>query len=157
VPLLRGVTSGLDPRALHFLHHPHPTPRETHHALRLRTIPSRRPARRPASAETHWSAYGSFANTRCEDAGTIADILEALNGLSFNEGGRRTFAEASHVEITRSTTLRATANFLDCRIRVEAFEAFEAFEGGATNVCNARDVFRIYLDRRWTTQFHPHY
>ncbi|WP_332688816.1 hypothetical protein [Devosia sp.] len=105
----------------------------------------------PANAETDWSRYSSFASTRCEDAGTIADILEALKGLSFNDGGGKTFANANHVEITRSTTLRATAGILDCRIRIEAFE------GGRTNIYNARHVVRIYPDGRWTTQFHPHY
>jgi len=105
----------------------------------------------PASAETDWSKYGSFVSTRCEDRATIADLLEALKGLTFNDGGGKTFANASKVEITSSVTLRATDRLLDCRLRIEALE------GNRSNTYNARYVIRIYPDGRWNTQFHPNY
>ena len=105
----------------------------------------------PAQAETDWNRYTGFAATRCEDAGTIADILESLKGLSFDNGGGRTFANATQVAITSSTTVRATASTLDCRIRIEASES------GRANVYNARHIVRLYPDGRWTTQFKPNY
>jgi hypothetical protein len=104
----------------------------------------------PALAETDWSKYGSFATTRCEDAGTIADIKESLKGLKFNDGGGATFGSASQVRIARSATVKATRNVLICKLTMRTVE------GGKDFSYNAR--FTVTLNgNQWRTLYQPNY
>ncbi len=105
----------------------------------------------PVVAETDWSRYGSFKSTRCEDAKTIADIKESLKGLEFNEGGGRAFRLASSVKISKSRTLKATANMLVCQLSLRTVEA------GETTIYNARHTVWLEPNGQWRTQFQPNY
>ena len=105
----------------------------------------------PATAETDWAKYGSFASTRCEDEQTIADILESLEGLTFNDSGRPTFGNASNVKVIQSRTVRATSDTLICQLRMQTFE------GGVTQNYNSRHTVKLFSGGRWTTHFNPNY
>jgi hypothetical protein len=105
----------------------------------------------PATAETDWAKYTSFASTRCEDAATIADILESLKGLTFNDSGRPTFGNASNVKVIQSRTVRATSDTLVCQLRMQTFE------GGVTQNYNSRHTVKLFSGGRWTTHFNPNY
>ena len=105
----------------------------------------------PAYAETDWTSYGSFSNTRCEDPKTIADIRESTKGLQFNDGGGRAFALASNVKITKSRTIKATATMLVCQLTMRTIEA------GAPNLYNARHTVWLEPNGQWRTLFQPNY
>jgi hypothetical protein len=105
----------------------------------------------PAVAEADWSSYGSFKSTRCEDAKTIADIKESMQGLEFNDGGGRAFRMASSVKISKSRTIKATANMLVCQLSLRTVEA------GQNHVYNARHTVWLEPGGKWRTLFQPNY
>ena len=105
----------------------------------------------PAHAETDWAKYGSFKSTRCEDPKTIADMKESMKGLEFNDGGGRAFRMASSVKVTRSRTIKATANMLVCQLAMRTVEA------GETHMYNARHTVWLEPSGQWRTLFQPNY
>ena len=105
----------------------------------------------PAFAETDWGTYKSFAKTRCEDPATIADIKESLKDLSFNEGGGATFATASSVKITKSKTIKATANILVCQLTMSTIEA------GTPYSYRSRFTITTKPDGSWRTLYQPNF
>jgi hypothetical protein len=76
----------------------------------------------PAVAETDWTKYGSFANTRCENKSTIADTRESIKGLRFDDGGAQTFGTASSIRIVGSKTVSATTGKLVCQVSFRTIE-----------------------------------
>ena len=102
----------------------------------------------PAAAATDWGAYGNLSNVKCEDARTIAAIMESAKGLKF-ANGRRVFNEVSNVKIITSRTVRATRNELVCQLKVRLVD------GGAFRTITGRHTVHVYDDGRWRTKFQP--
>jgi hypothetical protein len=105
----------------------------------------------PAHAETDWGTYKSFANTRCEDDKTIADIKESLKGLKFNDGGGATFGSASKVRIVKSQTVQAATNKLVCQLSMRTMEA------GQTYSYRSRFTVTTKSDGSWRTLYQPNF
>lgn len=105
----------------------------------------------PAVAETDWAKYGSFANTRCEDKSTIADIRESIKGLRFDDGGGATFGTASSIRIVGSKTVSASKGKLVCLVK------FVTIEAGDTYNYTARHTVWLEPNGAWRTSFDPNY
>ena len=104
----------------------------------------------PAAAETDWTKYATFVGVKCNAPKTVADIIEALKGHTYDDTGSAFMSYNSGVEILSAATLKTTRDQLICRIKLRS-----AFNGSFDTRTGTFTVLTYKNKTQWTTRFVP--
>lgn len=106
----------------------------------------------PASAAVNWGAkYKTFAGTRCEAPGTIADIDQSANTMRSEKNGAPMLSNQTGFTVESASTLEADASKLVCEITVSVlFRGHDITQHGKWTV-------ELYPGAKWRSHWEPNY
>jgi len=105
----------------------------------------------PASAAVNWAAkYKTFAQTRCESPGTIADIDRSASTMRSEKNGAPMLSNQTGFTVERASTVEADASKLVCEITVSVLNR------GRTLTQHGKYTITLF-GKKWRSSWEPGY